>query len=89
MDIAKTISDWVDEHRDDMLDLLANLVAARTENPPGNKGPIAAVALAGVCVKTCFDLAGRMPFHLSLSSQPHCCRLRVRIGQTNRCCCFF
>jgi len=37
MDIAKTISDWVDEHRQDMLDLLADLVAARTENPPGNE----------------------------------------------------
>ena len=37
MDIAKTISDWVDERRQDMLDLLADLVAARTENPPGNE----------------------------------------------------
>jgi len=139
MDIAKTIGDWVDEHRDDMLELLANLVSARTENPPGNeslaadvleeflnrwdiasirheaepgrtnllatigeggqsllmaghldvvpagdgwtrppfeatfekgrvygrgvadnKGPTAAVALAGACVRTCFDLAGRL-----------------------------
>jgi len=139
MDIVKTISDWVDEHRQDMLDLLADLIAARTENPPGNesaaadvledflnrrgiastrheaapgrtnllatigeggqsllmaghldvvpagdgwtrppfeatfenglvygrgvadnKGPTAAVALSGACVKACFDLAGRL-----------------------------
>lgn len=38
-----TIGNWVDAHRDEMVDLLSQLVAARTENPPGNEAAAAAV----------------------------------------------
>ena len=31
-----TISAWIDERRDELVELLTRLVAARTENPPGN-----------------------------------------------------
>lgn len=52
MDMQKIISNWVDAHAQEMLDLLSGLVAAKTENPPGNE-----VAAVGV-LKTFFDDRG-------------------------------
>ena len=43
MNSAETIHRWIEAHRKELIDLLARLVAARTENPPGNETVAAAV----------------------------------------------
>ena len=43
MDEKTRISAWIEAHRQEMVNLLAELVAARTENPPGNERAAAAI----------------------------------------------
>ncbi len=43
MNVKDTIGDWIDARREELIDLVCRLVAARTENPPGNETAAAAV----------------------------------------------
>lgn len=64
MDSKETIIRWVDDHRTELVELLMELVAARTENPPGNEAAAAEVLARfftrhGIPFETFEELPGR------------------------------
>jgi len=64
VDDRQTICDWIDAHRRELTELLSDLVAARTENPPGNETEAAQILKAffdryGISSEMCEAQPGR------------------------------
>ena len=72
MDARKIIVEWTDPRRQELVDLLSRLIAARTENPPGNESAAAAE------LETFFQRHG-IPFE-SFSAEPGRVNLIGRVG---------
>lgn len=66
------ITQWIESHRDEMVELLKELIAARTDNPPGNE------AVAAKVLARYFDRRG-IP-HWSFEPEPGRTSIFGRIG---------